>query len=125
MNYTYENKHAYYRLKNSILYITFKKGLVLTLKAALQIVHDRLTFQSYTAYPVICDISNVKSIEFDARQYLSAEGSTLLTAVALVTTHQTIYSMARFYVEVNIPKVPTQIFKNTADAEAFIDAYNH
>src|SRR5690606_8338603 len=101
------------------------KGLILTLKAALQIVHDRLTFQSYTAYPVICDISNIKSIEFDAREYLSVEGSTLLTVVALVTTHQTLYSMARFYVEVNTPKVPTQLFKNTEGAEAFIDAFNH
>lgn len=125
MNYTHENKYAFYELKNSILYITFKEYLTITLQTAFQIVRDRLVFQSYKPYPVICDITHVRSIDFDARQYLSVDGSTLLSSVALVSKLQTIYSMALFYIEVNTPKVPTQVFKTVLDAELFIKVYNN
>lgn len=120
MNNHYENKYAVYQIRDYILYITYKKGLILNYAAARQIVHDRLSLQSYESYPVICNVSEVKNIDFEARGYLSIYGSILITIVALLSYNKTIYSMGRFYIEVNSPKVPTQIFNNLEEAEIFI-----
>lgn len=120
MNHYYENAHAIYEIRHSILYITFKKGLVLTYDTARQIVHDRLTLQSYASYAIICDISEVAHIDYEARMYLSTYGSSLVKAVALLSTNKTLFSMARFYIEINIPKVPTRLFIAIEEAENYV-----
>ena len=90
MDYDYENKYAGYKLRDRILYITFKKSLNITYDVARKLVQDRLRFQSFSNFDVICDISDVKSIHSEARTYLSTYGSNLLANVALVSTNITV-----------------------------------
>lgn len=117
----HENAYAIYQKKDSVLYITFKKQTVLTHDAAEKIVKDRMNFQAYAWYSVICDVSGLASITYDARQYLSIDGSNMLTVVALVSDNTTIYTMGRCYLLYNHPTVPTQIFKNQQEAEKYIN----
>lgn len=119
----YENAHAIYEIHESILYITFKKHLIITYDIACEIVHDRLILQSFSTFAVICTISNVVSISYDARKYLSSYGSSLLKAVALVSDNKTLYSLGRFYIMLNSPKVPTRIFKNLQEAQNYINSF--
>lgn len=116
-----ENAYAVYQKRDSVLYITFKKQTVLTHDAAEKIVKDRMNFQAYACYSVICDVSDLTAITYDAREYLSTNGSNMLTAVALVSDKETIYTMGRCYLFYNRPTVPTQIFKNQHEAEKYIN----
>lgn len=117
----HENAYAVYQKKDSVLYITFKKQAVITHDAAEKIVKDRMHFQAYACYSVICDVSGLASITYDARQYLSADGSNMLTAVALVSNNPATYTMGRCYLFYNRPTVPTRIFKNQYEAEKYIN----
>jgi len=120
-NKRHENAYAVYQKKDSVLYITFKKLTVLNLDAAKKVVKDRMNFQAYACYNVICDVSGLTSITYDARQYLSTDGSNMLTVVALVSDNTTIYTMGRCYLLYNHPTVPTRIFKNQQEAEKYIN----
>jgi len=120
-NKRHENAYAVYQKKDSVLYITFKKLTVLNLDAAKKVVKDRMNFQAYACYNVICDVSGLTSITYDARQYLSTDGSNMLTVVALVSDNTTIYTMGRCYLLYNHPTVPTRIFKNHQEAEKYIN----
>lgn len=117
----HENAYAVYQKKDSVLYITFKNQTALTHAAAEEIVQDRLNFQAYARYSVICDVSGLTSITYDAREYLSTYGSNMLTAVALVSANPTIYIMGRCYLFYNRPTIPTRIFKNQHEAEKYIN----
>lgn len=117
----HENAYAVYQKKDSVLYITFKKQTVLTHDAAEKIVKDRMNFQAYARYSVVCDVSGLTAITYDAREYLSTDGSNMLTAVALVSNNPTNYVMGRCYLFYNRPTVPTRIFKNQQEAEKYIN----
>lgn len=120
-NKRHENAYAVYQKRDSVLYITFKKQAVLTHAAAEEIVQDRLNFQAYARYSVICDVSGLTSITYDAREYLSTYESNMLTAVALVSVNPTIYIMGRCYLYYNRPTVATRIFKNQHEAKKYIN----
>jgi len=115
-----ENSFAAYMKKDSILYILFKNHLVLNHKSALQIVSDRLRFQSYTSYHVICDVSGIKCISEAARDYLATKGSYQIKAVALISNTSTLYEMGNIYRVFNKPKVSTELFDNLQAAEEYI-----
>lgn len=120
-NKRHENAYAVYQKRDSVLYITFKKQAVLNFNAAKKVVRDRMNFQAYAQYSVICDVSGLTSITYDAREYLSTYGSNMLTAVALVSANPTLYTMGRCYLFYNRPTVPTRIFKNQQEAEKYIN----
>ena len=124
MHHFFENSFAYYHLKGAILYITFKDSITLTYDAAKQLVNDRLRFQSFAIFNVICDVSLISSISSEARTFLSTYGSNLLNNVALVSTTPTIHTMARFYILINKPKAPTKIFHTVSDAEQYLESLN-
>ena len=117
----HENAYAVYQKKDSVLYITFKKQTTLTHDAAKKVVKDRMNFQAYACYSVICDVSDLTSITYDARQYLSTDGSNMFNAVALVCGKEPVYTMGLCYLFYNRPTVPTRIFKNQIEAEKYIN----
>lgn len=116
----FENSYAAYMKKDGIIYILFKDHLVLNHNAAQQILRDRLKFQSYTSYYVICDVSGIKSIDEDARDFLASKGSYDIKAVALISHKSTTYEMGTFYTHFNRPNVPTNVFTTLDSAVKFI-----
>lgn len=116
----YENQHATYEFRDSILYIIYKADHYIDYQAARKIVSDRLRIQSYKAFPIICDVSNVKGISSEAKEYLATYGSDLTKAVALISTKNTQLSLAEYFVTINKPSVPTKIFDNLEDAALFV-----
>ena len=116
----YENQHATYEFRDSILYIVYKADHYIDYQAARNIVSDRLRIQSYKAFPIICDVSNIKGISSEAREYLATYGSDLTQAVALISSENTLLSLAEYFVTINKPSVPTKIFDNLEDAAHFV-----
>ena len=119
----FENDYAEYRYLERILYITYKTGINIDLKAAVQIVKDRLLLQEGQSLPVLCDIRGIKEINKSARDYLAIEGSVLITAVAFIIKPPVSAMLSKFYLQTSRPIVPTESFERIEDALAFLQRY--
>tara|TARA_R110000868_G_scaffold71713_2_gene209688 strand:+ start:15067 stop:15444 length:378 start_codon:yes stop_codon:yes gene_type:complete len=115
-----ENDHCSYRFHEGILHIIYHQGVSVDLKAALQIVRDRLLLHQGQLLPVLCDIRGIKDINIAARAYLVAEGFALLKAIAFLVQPPKSKLVFEFYIRTNIPPIPTQSFENKEEALAFL-----
>lgn len=123
MLHYYENDYAVYEIKESILYITYKEDLVIDYQAAQIIVHDRLSIQSYKSYLILCDVSSVRDITLEAREYLAIYGSTLTKAVALVSHSPSLSSLSKYFLIINQPTAITLLFSDTHSAETYLKEF--
>ena len=119
----YENEYTTYQLMDNIVHITYKKGVEIDLGASKQIVRDRLMFQEERAYPVLCDIRQLRKVDKPARDYLALEGSQLVTALAFVIEPPVTDAMTQFYLKTNHPDIPTASFRDLAKAVAYLGGF--
>lgn len=123
MSTPFQNDFVTISMVQDILYVHYKQTEKIDLAAAKIIVRDRMRFQDQLALPILCDISEVKSIDLMARNYLANEGSDLTKAVALLYKDGAHHLMSSYYVDVCKPTVTTRIFNNEASALAFLNNY--
>ncbi len=119
----FENDYTSYRFHDAILHIIYHQGVCIDLKAAVQIVQDRLLLQEGVSLPVLCDIRGIKEINKQARAYLAIEGSTLIKAVAVIVEPPVSKMLSEFYIRTSNPPIPTQSFERTEDALTFLKGY--
>ena len=115
-----ENEYATYHIQEDILFITYKKGIVINLATAIQIVEDRLSLQEGLSYPVLCDIREVRCIDKAARDYLAVEGSLLIDSVAYLVEPTVSKTISEFYIHINTPAVASKNFTDVEAAKAFL-----
>lgn len=115
-----ENEYAAYHIQEEILFVTYKRGIIINLPAAIQIVEDRLALQEGLSYPVLCDIREVRCIDKAARDYLAVEGSLLIDAVAYLVEPTVSRAISDFYIHINNPPVPSKNFTDIEAAKAFL-----
>jgi len=119
----FENEYAKFWIHDQILYFEYKSDLVIDLTAAQKIVADRIQFQNEVAYPIFCDIRGVVDFDKAARDYLAQSGSVLTKAVGFLVHQKVSQTIATFYVNINKPTVPTQLFEDKTAALAFLSNY--
>ncbi|MGV8946492.1 MAG: hypothetical protein ACOH1N_08695 [Lutibacter sp.] len=119
----FENEYAKIWIKDQILFFEYKPDLVIDLVAAQRVVADRIRFQNEVAYPIFCDIRGVVDFDKAARDYLAHSGSVLTKAVGFLVHHKVSQTIATFYVKINKPSVPTQLFEDKIAAIAFLSNY--
>ena len=119
----FENDYTSYRFHNGILHIIYHQGVSIDLKAAMQIVKDRLSLHEGKTLPILCDIRGIKEINKSARAYLAMEGSTLIKAVAVIVEPPVSEMMSEFYIRTSNPIIPTKSFENLEDAMVFLGQF--
>ena len=119
----FENDYTSYRFHNGILHIIYHQGVSIDLKAAVQIVKDRLSLHEGKTLPILCDIRGIKEINKSARAYLAMEGSTLIKAVAVIVEPPVSEMMSEFYIRTSNPIIPTKSFENLEDAMVFLGQF--
>lgn len=116
----YDTEYAQFWIADAILFFKFKPNLTLDLQVAKQVVADRIAAQEERIFPILCDFRGVISFEKSARDYLAHSGSLLASAVAFLVNEKITYVMSNFYLKVNKPTIPTEIFTNELDALTFL-----
>lgn len=116
----YENSFAKFWISDGVLFFQYKSNTIIDLKVAQLVVTDRIHFQRERAYPILCDLRGVVSTDKAGRDYLAQFGSVLATAVGLVVHERLLFAISNFYLEVNKPSVPTQIFSTDIDALQYL-----
>jgi hypothetical protein len=122
-NEIFENKFAKFWVSNQILFFEYKPGVIIDLKAAQCIVADRIQFQNGTSYPIFCDVRGIVQIDKAARDYLAQSGSVLTKAVSFLAHQNVLKAIATFYVTINKPAVPSQLFNDKTEAIEFLSNY--
>lgn len=122
LNY-YQNDFVELWVENDILYCIYKPISSITLIDAKTILSDRVKVQKELAYPVLCDIRNLKSVVFEARHYLAVEGSLLTKAIAYLSSPLLSEELVKFYIHTNKPQVPTKVFREKLKALEFLKEY--
>ena len=119
----FENDYTSYRFHDGILYIVYHQGVSIDLKAAMQIVKDRLHLHEGRSLPILCDIRGIKEINKSARAYVAMEGSTLIKAVAVIVEPPVSKMLSEFYIRTSNPPIPTKSFEDIEDALSFLNEF--
>lgn len=118
-----ENDFTRYMIKDNIVHIIYKKGVVIDLHASKRIVRDRLMFQEEQAYPILCDIRQLRKVDKAARDYFALEGSLLIKALAFIIEPPVTDAMTRFYLMTNHLDIPTASFREIPKALAYLGRF--
>lgn len=119
----FENKFAKFWISDQILFFEYKPGVIIDLAAAQRIVADRIYFQNEISYPIFCDVRGIVQIDKAARDYLAQSGSVLTKAVSFLAHQNVLKAIATFYVTINKPAVPSQLFNDKTEAIEFLSNY--
>jgi hypothetical protein len=119
LNY-FQNDFAEFWTEGEILFFIYKNGITMNLDAARKVVADRINVQKGIPYPVFCDMRGIKDSDKPARDYLAKEGSTLVSAVAVLTDSPVTKIMANFYLTISRPTVPTKMFTDMNQAVDYL-----
>lgn len=125
MNSSLTNDYATFWIDDGVLHFVYHPSVVLNLRAAEQVVSDRLKFQGEKVLPVFCDTRGIKDTEKSARDFLAKEGSVMTTAVAFLVNPPISQAITDFYVRTNKPVTPTKIFTEKYEALRFLKSFRN
>lgn len=116
---TEETSDYTFRITNGILFIEFPKPFNLTFEKAKELVKARLNFSDEKSYPVVFDIRNINKVEKEARKFLDQNGQKGMTSVSLIIKSGITIFIANTYFKLANQAIPTKMFNNIEDAEAW------
>ena len=110
--------------EDGILCGQFAPLLDLDLETVRTVIKDRKNFAGKNNYTLLVEISNVKSISSEARDYLaSAEGTAHILAAAIITNSSFTRMISNLFLSYNKPLVPTKLFSNREEAKKWLQKY--
>lgn len=119
----YSNDYSEFWIEDGILRFVYRPNILVDRKAAEKIVRDRLRFQNEKAYPILCDLRNLRNVEKEGRDFLAQQGSILATAVALLIEPFFSEKLSQIFIETSKPKVPTSLFTSEMQALKFLEKF--
>lgn len=120
----FENEFSKMWIKEGILYAVYKPNFDITLEIAKECVQARIEFCKRQTYPMYGDISNIKSTEKEARQYLSeGDGIKYLSAGAFLIKTQIEKYIGNFWMSINKPPLPVKLFTDETLAITWLQNY--
>lgn len=120
---SYRNQNARFWIDEGILFFEYKPNTTIVLEVAMRVVADRVAFQNERQLPVFCDMRGIISTDKAGRDYLAKSGSLLAKAVALIVSEKVSMTLSAFYLEINKPSVPTQIFTDEQEALEYLRGF--
>lgn len=117
---SYRNNNAKFWINEGILFFEYKPNTTIDLAVATRVVAERIAFQNERQFPILCDMRGLVSIDKAGRDYLAKSGSLLAKAVALIVNEDLSMTLSTFYLEINKPSVPTQIFTDEQEALVYL-----
>jgi hypothetical protein len=117
--------NQYYKLwlEDDIFHVTVYAE-EFTLEMATEGVRQRMIICGNETYPMLSDCRRVKYFDLAARKYFATPQSTVcLSAGALLITSQLQKVIGNFFLKVNRPPIPGQLFTSETEAKAWLEQY--
>lgn len=118
-----ENSFVRLEIREGILFVTYKKGITLTIDKAKELIEIRKQFTANKPYPILIKDEGIITGDKATRDYLSNKGTEGLTAGAFVL--KSIYStlLFNFYLKITNPKIPSLTFTDEKKAIEWLSQY--
>ena len=107
----------------NILFCKFSDNLMLSLEIAKSCNERRIYFSKGSSYPLLIDMTGIKSSSKGATEYLATVGTTLVTAGALVVKSEFDRLLGNLLISFEKPEVPTRLFTNEEKAKGWLSKY--
>ena len=110
-----DTPYAIFEMHDGILHLYYKRGLLINLEMAREIVSARLEFSNNESFPMLIVDLGIVGVEKAARDWFSSEeGTCRITACALVL--DTVYSrvLGNFFIKITRPRIPVKVFNQKA-----------
>lgn len=124
MNYNiFDNEFLSMKTEDGIVYAKYKvQAIDITL--AQEATQLRIEFTRNQSLPVLSDISEVKRVSKEARQYFSSEDSAVnVIALAVLVEHPVTRAIFNFFLKFQQPKYPAKAFSSVSSAEKWLKQY--
>ena len=109
-------------IAGGIIHTEFTPNLVINLEIAKEIVNQRKLYTEGLTYKAIVDISNLKKVELNARDYwASKESYACLSKLAIFSPSTLSKIIANFWLKVSKPYKPTKFFTNKTSAYMYLN----
>jgi hypothetical protein len=109
-------------ISNGIIHTEFRPNLKISLDIAKKIVDQRKEYTEGATYKAIVDISNIKKVELNAREYWASEDSyACLSQLAIFSPSTFSKIIANFWLKVSKPYRPTKFFTNKSSAYIYLN----
>lgn len=109
--------------RDEILFCTYSDKLEIDLEIAVHCVKTRIEFSEGKSYPVLIRLQGIRSVNKEARDYFSDEGSKLITAGALLISSPLTKILGNIFMHINKPDVPTKLFTNETEAKEWLKKF--
>ena len=109
--------------KDGIMQLDIAKDVVYTVKDLREIGEAIQKMSNGARFPLLQIAGQYASIEVEARKFVAKDQTKYATASAIVNTSFAQNLIAKFYIKINRPLVPTRIFSNREDAEKWLLAF--
>ena len=110
-------------IKDDILYFTYLPGVVITLDIAKEVVKKRLEYVEGIKYPVIVMGEGLRSMDKQARDYLSSEGIRDIIAGALLVNSVYTEFFGNFFLRITKPAIPARVFTDEKRALEWLQQF--
>ena len=118
-----DEDYAHLWIEEGILHFVYKPNTIIDLNAAKAVVKTRLRFQNGVAYPILCDVRQLKTASKAAREYLAEKGCFNALAVAFVIDKAYSGTLIKAFINISNPSVPTKEFTTIPEALGFLCNY--
>lgn len=123
MNDKLETQFMKIRIEKNILHCIFADKLDIDLEVARHCVSTRIAFSKGVSYCCLIDMKGVRSATKEAREYLGAEGSRLITAGAMIIHNPVTKMLVNIFLLINKPKSPAKFFTHEEEVRKWLQQY--
>jgi hypothetical protein len=108
----------YYKIwiAEDIVHVFYKKGAIIGLKTAKELVKARLKLQNGKIYNGIGYINDAALLNKETKEYLASAGSEGVNKIALIAHSPIAILVGNLFILINKPPKPIKLFKNKEDA---------
>lgn len=112
-------------IKDGILYYKIFPNSEITSKHAREIIEESMKLSEGKNIPVFGDISEVKSISLEAREYISGEEATkIASSLAILASSPISKIIGNFLISLNKPSYPVKLFTSKEKALEWLKTYS-
>jgi len=115
-----ENAYTKYWIEDDIIFIVYKDNVSFDQPTAEAILGEIRAYLGNKRYPCLVDVSGIVAIDRPARVYMAREITHLFSRIAVVTKSFISLAIAKFFLAVNRPSIPINIFRDHELARRYL-----
>lgn len=119
-----ENEFVLFEMREGVLFATFKKGIVIDIEAAKEILKLRLSFTLGKPHSMLIIDGGVKDLKREARVYFnSEEGQKNVLASVFIVKNTFTKIMVSFFTKLTNNRFPIKTYTNEEEAFAWLKTF--